>query len=1186
MPRPVIVTYTVHPSSPATTPVLQAAIAGIRSHLPLRNLHWKSSTRTALRTIQEVNVDLVDLGEVNTIRDTVGASVLEAPLVNLCLVVCEDGEVYKNQTRNFIRDWLSLLAARRTPHAPLIVLVNPATGGGHTSGGSSKSVWGKDKGVLGKLKTDFNVGKRDRCVQLNLPPPGVTDPAAWPELINKLKESLVTAFDSAVIEREEEVKRGESQRLNVGWNFCTWFLLKESLAHSFESVNLPEDSLLIYEELEASFFQVLKEQNLTWYGIGKLGATQPGDDSLPILDPSAKPYRDLLRNSTISIFDFRIYLFARQGMLLGKLGRITEVAKRGQWFVASLTRRLREAEDSLAEHFVESWTYTACMDIVSRCDQWSQMDRPNGDYSGLVAYESARSELLDIARIQVERIGVSAGHLPPIYPFNPATSPYPPTAQDVLFESSSNGLSDDEDLAHSPEQAQGERPALTNEQLIDAQNDEKNCRALYLSLTRKTIKAYEACGKINSVVRLKADLAALALYGKDWSAAYDLSRALARDCAELLTWDPISKFALEGALQAHRHLDRERDEDWQNVALAYMRVCAVINNENGETFDKGGVELPSVLRELGSSELEQIVEGHRAFSVEFEDVEATWESGQSSMMIEVNVVNSLSVPVQVDDVSLEIADPDAERITFATGAAELRPGHNRIQARSITSVQGLYTVQGASVALGRIHFTYPRLESQARLRVRHDPQGVDVELRMPQDIKLDDVNKVVVEIRAGQADMKDLKFHLTSSIPEVAYNLQAAESLRREAVYNDETGGIDIGDLPAGKVLAVTVPYSGVPQAEYAKARVVLTYDTAHGSRSWSGRMTVFMGLPLTVNVQDFFRPDCLISHFTIASDGHEYLRIGDVSLRPPVGDSYEVEAARRGYDKPLIVTPQEPLSCLFKIRRHISGKDGEPGSPLRLKIRYRTLQEEVQRTIEHALRASSGPTRTLAARFARTWTQDRKNWLSSSLLELPLAETIRASVSAEEQELFRGFFEALGSEREESWRTLEIPVDVPQHRLLTTVDLRPVDAPGQVYEGRALAMDLSLYTSLSWAGAGVEGESGGVGRGRKLVFDIHNSEDWLVCGKKKGYFEPDPHKPEKRQVTLVPMRAGNLFLPSISVHLLHQEAQQGGQAGDDILIETYLEHAAQSIQVLPANRQVDAVVPVVVDGHWDGERM
>lgn len=44
------------------------------------------------------------------------------------------------------------------------------------------------------------------------------------------------------------------------------------------------------------------------------------------------------------------------------------------------------------------------MDIVSKCDQWARLERPNNDYSGLTAYESVRSELLDIARIQVSLI--------------------------------------------------------------------------------------------------------------------------------------------------------------------------------------------------------------------------------------------------------------------------------------------------------------------------------------------------------------------------------------------------------------------------------------------------------------------------------------------------------------------------------------------------------------------------------------------------------------------------------------------------------------------------------------------------------------------------------------------------------------------------------------------------------------
>ncbi|WVQ93773.1 hypothetical protein IAU59_000851 [Kwoniella sp. CBS 9459] len=1245
MPQPVTITYTLHPTSSSSSSgpssnttqqrALQNAIAGIRAHLPLRNLHWKSSTRTSLRTIQEVDVRLVELGEVNSVRDSVGSSVLEAPLVNLCLVVCEDAEVYKNQTRNFIRDWLSLLAARRTPHAPLIVLVNPSldpnAAGGSGAGNSGKSVWGKDKGVLGKLKGDFNVGKRDRCVQLNLPAPGIHDPAAWPELINKLKESLVTAFDSAVIEREEEVKRGESQRLNVGWNFCTWFLLKESLAQSFESVNLPEDSLIIYEELEASFFQVLKEQNLSWFGIEKLGANHAGDDSLPILDTTVKPYREMMKNSTISIFDFRIYLFARQGVLLGKLGRITEVAKRGQWFVASLTRRLREAEASLAEHFIESWTYTACMDIVTKCDQWSQIDRPNGDYSGLVAYESARSELLDIARIQVERIGVSAGHLPPIYPFNPASSPYPSTAQELLFESSSNGLSDDEELAHSPQHCQDERPVLSNEQIIEAQRDQGNCRALYLGLTRKTVKAYEACGKVNSVIRLKADLAALALYTKDWASAYDLSRLLARDCAELLTWDPISKFALEGALQAHRELNKEKDEDWDHLALAYLRVCAVTTSsrhvvvDEDEDGQRSREELENVIKGLRNSETEQDVEGHKALSIRLESTDSITEKDEQTS-VRVEVTNFLSIPIPIDSISLDLTDLHGEIITFSAEDVVLQSGQNSIKALCPTSTQGLYTLQGATIVLGSINFIYNKSDEGSKLKVRRNTNGLTAKLRMPYDIKLDDDTKVVVNIRAGETRMRDVKVGLRSLIGEVTYIIQESISTEGDAAFDETSGSVAIGDLRAREDVTIHVPYTGVPQGEYAKAQIVLQYETETGSREWVDTQTVFMGLPLTVNVQDFFRPDCLISHFTIASDGKEYLRIGSVSLQPPSNGGYTVDAARQAGSKPIVITPSQPLSCLFKVRR--KGQKTKSESVLRLQIRYRSLEEEINRAVEDALHkdASTGPSGSESvAQEVRRWSQDRNNWLSPYLLGQPLSEIVRKHVRLQNSEGLEKIIQALEVPRDQVWRTLEIPVDVPQHRLLTAVRISPMTPLGQIYEGRAIPMTIRLATSYSWAG-GAATDSDGLtddareakGQRRRVVFDIHQTDDWLVCGKKKGYYDADPTTPEEQQITLIPMRAGQLFLPSISIHLLppptpaqsqsqsHHGTGTGKQATpvlthaqfqQDLICETYLENAAECITVLPAKKEVNAFVPIPIPPHmnmtggmgmndgWDHER-
>ena len=98
--------------------------------------------------------------------------------------------------------------------------------------------------VLDKIRADFNVDKKDRCVHSDSQPvraelndifgrcvqlvwsSDYENPTAWAELISKVKEGILYAFDIAVAQREEEVRRSEGQRQMPGWNFCTYFLLK------------------------------------------------------------------------------------------------------------------------------------------------------------------------------------------------------------------------------------------------------------------------------------------------------------------------------------------------------------------------------------------------------------------------------------------------------------------------------------------------------------------------------------------------------------------------------------------------------------------------------------------------------------------------------------------------------------------------------------------------------------------------------------------------------------------------------------------------------------------------------------------------------------------------------------------------------------------------------------------------
>lgn len=107
-------------------------------------------------------------------------------------------------------------------------------------------------------------------------------------------------------------------------------------------MNLHEDALLTYDELEVLFFQVLRDKTLSWFGA--FASPSPQDDSAPLLSITKKPYRDLILANSISVFDFRIYLLARQCTLLSSLGRVVEVGRKVVSFLGTFGLRLREVQ--------------------------------------------------------------------------------------------------------------------------------------------------------------------------------------------------------------------------------------------------------------------------------------------------------------------------------------------------------------------------------------------------------------------------------------------------------------------------------------------------------------------------------------------------------------------------------------------------------------------------------------------------------------------------------------------------------------------------------------------------------------------------------------------------------------------------------------------------------------------------
>ncbi|KAJ4187475.1 hypothetical protein NW755_006965 [Fusarium falciforme] len=343
------------------------------------------------------------------------------PYLKVLLVRCDDNDSYKSSVRSEVREWIkthtpsssnSKKSSKQEKHdafewlivhvvIPNTVAATQPRTSGRSEGAAEKATSRWRTGstpLLEKMRADFSTPKTpfDRVAQIRI---GINDlpydqlprvvPAvptgysenehdaenAWNELIGKFKTLILMSFDMRVTQYEEDIKEKDGQRSLPGWNFCTFFILKEGLARGFESVGLVEDALVGYDELSVGLDSVIHEQadqgSPERHGGAMLNYTEElkksvtaalasvsGNvedeeavdlqsnepikeqfDEIPI-SATKKAYRDMILANNVSVFDFRCYIFARQMALLLRLGNAWSSRE-------ELLAKLKEQQDSV-----------------------------------------------------------------------------------------------------------------------------------------------------------------------------------------------------------------------------------------------------------------------------------------------------------------------------------------------------------------------------------------------------------------------------------------------------------------------------------------------------------------------------------------------------------------------------------------------------------------------------------------------------------------------------------------------------------------------------------------------------------------------------------------------------------------------------------------------------------------------
>lgn len=367
----------------------------LSSRSPLKNLHWKSPNRP-LRSIPNLNIALnreqTANGSTPSVRRHQIPGLRETPYVKLYLLRCDDKETYKEKARKEVRQWVKTVTPTGESKSAIktqenhdasewlivhVVLPNtPAASqprsskhitletAESTDSVNSKSKWsGKSSStIFDKLRADFSSSSKSsitRVAQVRLLDPNDKSTALtpaeleeqWQDLVECLKACILRSFDARVAQYELDIRERDNQRTLPGWNFCTFFVLKEGLARGFENVGLLDDALSVYDELSVGLDTLVKEtsekgdddENGALLSFSKesktlLRAALEADTKVPLIpshnvpkqlsqlvvadrahfpfDVDRQRYRELILSNDVSALDLRVYLFTRQMEIL------------------------------------------------------------------------------------------------------------------------------------------------------------------------------------------------------------------------------------------------------------------------------------------------------------------------------------------------------------------------------------------------------------------------------------------------------------------------------------------------------------------------------------------------------------------------------------------------------------------------------------------------------------------------------------------------------------------------------------------------------------------------------------------------------------------------------------------------------------------------------------------------------
>ncbi|KAI8816426.1 uncharacterized protein EV422DRAFT_545965 [Fimicolochytrium jonesii] len=1118
----VTVTYSHGADADETTAAI-AFVDELQSKLPLRNVGWQNplgrgATRPP-RVIDALEID-VKRYHADMFPRVMPGTLYHSPyFLHLYLVATDETEAYKANIRKSIQEWLNVVANKKNQEWLIVYLNNP-----DAKGKSARFLGVGATTVYDKIKSDFNF-KKERCIRMKLYNDPQRDTEAWAEMQNHLKEGILSSLNQQIVQYDEDTRRIDQQRLIPGWNYCNYFVMKEGLAYTFEFMNLLDEALVQYDELEASFFQTLSEQGAPWFA--NIGGTEAGDDSGDILNLQRKPYRDRIMQNTVSIFDFRIYLFARQCQLLFRLRNANAVGERAKAFIVQMAKSLRENEVSLYPYFRKVWVYFACISVVRHCDEVMAMLSQTAD--AMAAYDGVKADLLEIARTQLQALGAACG----VY-----EEMFVPT----------------EDAAAAPVgDTTALVSALSNAELQNALSSTVAFDELYLKMIARIISSCENRGRYRINRMLKAELAHI-----------HYSRGRIPEAASL--WESLT--------------GRPTDENWpliDDLFTSKMATCWQ-KLQNHEKYLQSCIYLLSNSRTMSAERKQhystELLVTVKALTQAF-IVRNCTILGVKVMIIvnsvaddegataEISLQNGLEQEFALDDVTMRLTSTEGKDYIFTNRGVAIGPDSAVIAlAGEKISMSGTYSATRLALRLGKLDLVYDNLGA---FNISGSPLPLRVTAGLADQASIGDSRsnlqvKVFTSSHSIQQGtlsissptlltfpaVKTVSFRITSDTDGQSHNKECSIDALDNKIVLPATG--------AHEVITFLIPYNDQLSGQSLDHAIkfVIDYTSQDGKHYLASLLeTPKLKLPLSISHEVSHNPVSALLQYTLTGRNNSPIRLLDVGL-----SSSSLMRAESCFSKDeRLVFEQQEVPLVYKLQTGVvpEGRQGSFNEAVdkkaQLTISYCYLSEEMEayllsRMDEMLTTAGMNRYSGCLNYYVRETVLPKLDFIHYAVhdtVAIPAldAEALQTLLPCERPEIakqlvsfMKGYHEALqaisGQDVRErasgSVRKLLHNAEINLCKILVGAKVVPAIAGNgnkSLTVGEAMQCQLIIETS-KW-----DSSLSTITGHYEVSADY---ESWMFAGKKKESLSLDAKTSSIFEFTVVPTRTGYLPLPAVSI--------------------------------------------------------